>query len=205
MKEIDNVLRILKEARQLIEGDKANELKTLSNQTIHVAALSQDADNIVVAVLIYSLGKVMERDHYRKMEGWNEFYQAVVENLKEAVKNLEGVAPKGVPRAQVASADADKRANVVGARRNLGMIRNSLNKIEGDLGRYIKDVFRKAEINKAFKLYEHGLSSEATAELLGVSLWDLASYIGQSHIGDAKIAISMPVKDRVKIAEDIFG
>ncbi len=87
----------------------------------------------------------------------------------------------------------------------MGKIRNSLNKIEGDLGRYVKDVFRKAEINKAFKLYEHGISSEQTAELLGVSLWDMASYIGQSHIGDAKIAISMPVKDRVAIAEGIFG
>ena len=85
-----------------------------------------------------------------------------------------------------------------------GRIRNSLNKIDGDLVRYIKDVFKKAEINKAFKLYEHGLSTEKTAKLLGVSLWDLASYIGQSSIGDAKVAISMPVEKRVKIAEDIF-
>lgn len=185
MKEVDNILRILKETKRLVEEDKANELKALSNQTIHSATISQDADNVVVAVLVYSLGKVMEREHYRDMEGWDEFYSAVVKNLGEAVKNLES-------------------NNVDGARKNLGMIRNSLNKIEGDLGRYIKDVFRKAEINKAFKLYENGLSSEATAELLGVSLWDLASYIGQSHIGDAKIAISMPVKDRVKIAEDIF-
>jgi len=86
----------------------------------------------------------------------------------------------------------------------LGEIRNSLNKIDGDLGVYIKDIFRKAEINKAFRIYEHGLSSEATAELLGVSLWDLASYIGQSHIGNSRIAISMPEKERVKIAEEIF-
>jgi len=128
----------------------------------------------------------MEREHYRDMEGWSEFYSAVIKNLGEAAVKLES-------------------DDVVGARRNLGMIRNSLNKITTNLGRYIKDVFRKAEINKAFKLYEHGLSSEATAELLGVSLWDLASYIGQSHIGDAKIAISMPIKDRLKIAEDIFA
>ena len=186
MKEVENILRILRETKRLVEEDKANELKILSNQTVHAATISQDADNVVVAVLVYSLGKVMEREHYREMEGWNEFYNAVIKNLGEAAKKLE----------------AD---DIVGARKNLGMIRNSLNKITGDLGRYIKDVFRKAEINKAFKLYEHGLSSEATAELLGVSLWDLASYIGQSHIGDAKIAISMPAKDRVKIAEDIFG
>lgn len=186
MKEVDNVLRILRETRRLVEEDKANELKALSNQTVHSAAISQDGDNVVVAVLVYSIGKVMERDHYRSMEGWSEFYSVLVKNLKLAADNLE----KG---------EVDK------CRRNLGVIRNSLNRLEGDLGRYIKDVFRKAEINKAFKLYEHGLSSEAVAELLGVSLWDLASYIGQSTIGDAHAAVTMDVKERVKMAEEFLG
>jgi len=186
MREVENILNILKAAKSLVEQDKAHDLKTLSNQTVHSATISQDSDDVIVAVLIYSLGKVMERDHYREMEGWTEFYEAVTKNLGLATKSLEN-------------------NNVDNMRIYLGRIRNSLNKISGDLSRYIKDVFKKAEINKAFKLYEHGLSSEATAELLGVSLWDMASYIGQSHIGDAKIAITMPAKDRVKIAEDIFG
>lgn len=186
MKEAGNILRILRETKRLVEEDNAYELKALSNQTIHSATISQDADNIIVAVLVYSLGKVLERDHYRKMEGWTEFRGAIIKNIGLAIKALE-------------------KDNIDNARIYLGRIRNSLNRISGDLSRYIKDVFRKAEINKAFKLYEHGLSTEKTAELLGVSLWDLASYIGQSAIGDAKIAISMPVAKRIKIAEDIFG
>jgi hypothetical protein len=185
MEEVENVLRILKSAKNLVEEDRAHDLKTLSNQTIHSATIAQDPDNIVVAVLVYSLGKVMERDHYRDMEGWTEFYDAVTKNLDLAIKAL---GKKDVKKCRV----------------YLGSIRNSLNEIEGDLSNYIKDVFKKAEINKAFKLYEHGLSSEQTAELLGVSLWSMASYIGQSHIGDAKVAISMPVKQRVKIAEEFF-
>ena len=186
MKEAENILRILRETLRLIKEDKAQELKTLSGQTIHSATISQDGDNIVVAVLVYSLGKILERTHYRDMEGWSGFYSTVTKNLELAIKALE-------------------KEDIKNVRIYLGRIRNSLNKISGDLGRYIKDVFRKAEINKAFKLYEHGLSSEQTAELLGVSLWDLASYIGQSSIGDSKIAISMPVAKRVQIAEEIFG
>jgi hypothetical protein len=186
MKEVENIVQILRDAKRFVEADDANELKRLSNQTVHVATISQDADNIVVAVLIYSLGKVMERGHYRNMEGWDKFYGDVVGNLSEAVSALE-------------------KGNVEDGRVCLGRIRNSLNEIESDLGRYIKDVFRKAEINKAFKLYENGLSSEQTAEMLGVSLWDMASYIGQSHIGDSKIAVSMPQGERVKIVEGIFG
>ena len=194
MKEIENVLGILRDAKKFVEGDDAAGLKSLSNQTVHAAAIFQDGDNIVVAVLIYSLGKVMERDHYRSMEGWSEFHGAVVKNLGLAIDALSSKDDSGEPN----------KSDVENARVYLGRIRNSLNEIEGDLGRYISDVFKKAEINKAFKLYEHGLSTEKTAKLLGVSLWDMSSYIGQSHIGDAKIAISMPVKDRVRIAEDMF-
>lgn len=185
MKEVGNILRILKKARQLIEEDNAHELKNLSGETIHSATISQDADNIIVAVLIYSLGKVLERKYYRDMNGWKEFYDAMTTNLQLAIKSLE-------------------KEDIKNTRIYLGRIRNSLNKISGNLSRYIKDIFRKAGINKAFKLYEHGLSSEQTAKLLGISLWDLASYIGQSNINEAKIAISMSEKNRIKIAEDIF-
>jgi len=195
MEEVGNVLRILREAKRFVEGDDAAGLKSLSNQTIHTAAVSQDGDNIVVAVLVYSLGKVMERGYYRQMAGWKEFYGAVVKNLGLAVVVLSPRDDSGEPDKE----DIEK------ARVYLGRIRNSLNEIEGDLGRYVKDVFKKAEINKAFKLYEHGLSSEQTAKLLGVSLWDMASYIGQSHIGDAKVGVSMDIKKRVGIAEGMFG
>lgn len=175
----------MRDTRKFVESNNSDELKSLSNQTIHSATIHQDADSIIVAVLVYSIGKVLEREHYRKMQGWKEFYDTTIKDLELAASALE-------------------KEDIKNTRIYLGEIRNSLNKIEGDLGVYIKDVFKKAEINKAFKLYEHGLSTEKTAELLGVSLWDLAGYIGQSHIGDSKIAISMPEKERVKIAEDIF-
>lgn len=186
MKEVKNVLRILKETKKFISEDNSHEIKILSNQTIHSAAISQDADNIIVAVLVYSLSKILEREHYKDMEGWQEFYDAMNENLVSAIRALE-------------------KNDIEKTRIHLGEIRNSLNKISGNLGEYIKDIFRKAEINKAFRLYEHGLSSEKTAELLGVSLWDLASYIGQSSVSNSKFAISMPVKKRVRVAEDFFG
>jgi len=185
MKEVENVLRILKETRKFIEEDNPFELKALSNQTVHAAAIYQDPDNVIVAVLVYSMAKILGRSNYRSMEGWGEFHSAVIKNLDLTIKSLG-------------------KKNLDHARIYLGRIRNSLNKLEGDLRQYIGDVFRKAQINKAFKLYEHGLSSEKTAQLLGVTLWDLASYIGQSSIGDAKIAMSMPINKRVKIAEDIF-
>jgi len=186
MKEVSNILRILVETKSLIASGEGNKLKELSNQTIHSATIYQDPDNVIVAVLVYSLGKIMERPFYKNMDGWDEFYSTVLKNLDLAINHL-------------------KENDIEKARVHLGKIRNSLNKIDGDLSEYIKDVFAKAEINKAFKLYEHGLSSEQTAKLLGVNLWDMASYIGQSSISESHISKSIPVKKRIKIAEDFFG
>jgi hypothetical protein len=185
MKEVGNVLRILRETRQAMDNEDTLLMRDLSNQTTHAATVSQDWDNIVVAVLVYSLSKIIQREHYRKMEGWDGFYSSLIRNLESAMRALE-------------------KGNIESFRLSIGRIRNSLNKISSDLRIYIKETFRKAEINKAFKLYEHGLSSEQTAELLGVSLWDLSSYIGQSSIGEAKVSENMPIKQRIKIAEDIF-
>jgi methyl-accepting chemotaxis protein len=185
MKEVENIIKILKNTKRLIKEDNPAELKLISDQTIHSATISQDPDNVIIAVLVYSLGKIFERKYYRRMDGWNEFYSIIIKNLDLTIKALE-------------------RQDIKKARTHLGKIRNYLNKLSGNLKEYIKDVFKKAEINKAFKIYEHGLSSEQTAELLGISLWDLSSYIGGSKIGNAKIARGISVRERIKITEDIF-
>ena len=67
MKERDNILRILIETRRAIENDDPATIKELSNQTIHTASTSQDPDNIAVAVIVYSISKIIERkESYQK-------------------------------------------------------------------------------------------------------------------------------------------
>ncbi len=185
MQEVDNVLRILEETKQAIQENDPYKIKRLSGQTIHTATTSQDADNIIVAVLVYAIAKMIERENYKKMTGWNEFYKNLLINLDYVIKSLQ-------------------QNKIQGFRIGFGKIRNSINKISGDLRNYMQDVFRKAEINKAFRLYEQGLSAEQTAELLGISLWDLATYIGQSSISEAKETRGLSVKQRIKITEDFF-
>ena len=186
MKEIDNIVRILEETRRAISENDPYRMKRLSNQTIHSAAVYQDMDNIMVAVLVYALSKVMERDHYREMPGWNEFYKAMLKNLDSAIFALE-------------------KDDVERFRTSVGKVRGDIEKISSSLKSYIRDVFYKAEVNKASKLYEHGLSLEQTSHLLGVSLWDLSSYVGQSTISEAHANVSLPIKQRIKIAEEIFS
>jgi len=186
MQEVDNVLRIFKETKQAIEKYDPMKIKTLSNQTINTASLTHDPDNITVAVIIYSLSKILQREGYRSLPGWNNFYKIYINSINSMIPALQKKDEKAIQL-------------------NLNIMRNALGKVSGQLKNYIQDVFRKASINKASKIYEHGISMEKTASLLGITLFELASYTGQrgevTSVVPAKIT---DLKSRVKIAMEMF-
>ncbi len=184
MQEGENLLRIFKETRKAIDSDDVVTIKSLSNQTTNTAALTNDPDNIAAAVIVYALSKILERPNYKDLPGWNKFYKVYL----MAIDNIITAIEKG-----------DEESY----RKNIQEIRSAIEKISGELREYIQDVFRKASINKASKLYDHGISMERTSRLLGISLFDLADYAGakRSEI-PGKEAVSE--KDRVKLAMDLF-
>ncbi len=186
MQEKENILKILKETKKAILKDDFVTIKNLSNQTTNTAALTNDPDNITIAVLIYSISKLLERENYKKLPGWNEFYESIFKCLDDAILSIS-------------KNDAEK------IKESLDNLRNSLLKVSGNLKKYISDVFRKASINKASKLYEHGLSMERTAKLLGITLYELASYAGQKEqISETPTSAGMDIKSRIKLAMELF-
>ena len=78
MKEDENILKILNSTKKAFQNNNSSELKYLSNQTINTASLTQDADNIAAAVIVYSLSKIIERQDYRTLPGWNNFYKKII-------------------------------------------------------------------------------------------------------------------------------
>jgi hypothetical protein len=185
MKETDNVLRILQETRDAIEIDNSAIIKDLSNQTINTASLTQDPDNIAVAVIVYALSKIYERKDYRNLPGWGKANSLVKGALDKSIMDLK-------------KNDENK------FRKDFEEIRIALEKLSGRLKDYVADVFRKAQVNKASRLYEHGISMESTAKLLGVTMFELAEYAGQTGISEVHGTQTMDVKQRIKIAEGMF-
>lgn len=185
MQEKENVLRILQEAKIAIKNNDPFKLKELSNQTNNTASLTQDPDNIAIAVAVYSISKITERQEYREFPGWNNFYSAI--NL--AIDN---------------SITAIKKNDSKSLSNNLISINKAVSKLSGKLKEYIQDVFRKAQINKASKIYEHGISMEKTADLLGITMFELASYAGQKPDANISLSKTIDVKTRIKTATDIF-
>jgi len=185
MQERENILRIFEETKEALSRRDSSKIKVLSNQTTNTASLTQDPDNIAVAVIIYSLSKILERQDYQELPGWKNFYGIYLSSIDKLIESL-------------------KKKDDVSFGKNIRVIRDAISKLSGKLGLHIQEVFRKASINKASRLYDHGISLEKTAKLLGVSLYDLASYAGEKESSDIPESKTVSVSSRIKLVEEMF-
>ena len=184
MQEHAHVISLLKDARIAARNGDIMKLKQLSDQTIHASAIYQDTDNILVAVVIYSLSKLIERRGSYNSKEFNDFFNYYTDTIDFSIKCIKN----------------DK----------CDLFRKRIEELTkktsfaADIRKSAEAVFKKARINKASKVYEHGISMQATAKLLGVSLWELAEYTGQTSISDTKYNRTFDVKMRIKRAMEMF-
>lgn len=186
MKERDNILRILEQTLYAVKNDNSTPLKELSDQTIHSASTTGDPDNIAVAVIVYSIGKILSRPDYRQVKGFMAFQKITINALECAINDIKS--------------NKDELF-----RKDFIRIRQAINKVSGKLKSYIESVFEKAEITKASRIYEHGISAELTSKMLGITLYDLHNYAGKTGISDVPLNDTVGVVDRIKILEKLFA
>lgn len=185
MIEKNHVLEILKQAVVAIKGENVILLRELSNKTVHSASIYQDPDSVALAVNIYALSKLFENERFRYYKYWPVFIKKTLNSLSKAHDFLL--------RDKLQSF----RKEIIGLRKNVNMFVS--------LKDYIKDVFLRASINKASRIYEHGISRAETSELLGISQWELASYSSTPAITDIDLSVTKSMKDRLKLAEELFS
>jgi len=186
MQEKENILKIFEGTKTAIQKCDAATIKNLSNQTTNTIALTHDPDNIAIAVIIYSISKLLERENYQKLPGWKEFYETFFKCIDDGIISIK----------------SNDEAKI---KESLDCLRTSLIKVSGSLKKHIQDVFRKASINKASKIYEHGISMEKTANLLGITMFELASYAGQKEgVSEIPVGAGISTKARIKLAMEMF-
>jgi len=66
MQETTHILNILIKVREALGKRDDIQIKSLSNKVIHHASIHQDPDVISIATIIYALGKLIEREDYKK-------------------------------------------------------------------------------------------------------------------------------------------
>jgi len=176
-----HAIKVLKKVKYALTQDDAFTLKKLSNFTIHSASSYQDDRSILIMTIVYTLSKILERKDNLEIKNWKQYSKEFIRELSFAQESLE------------------KKENQ-SCIKHLKNARKALTKTSPKLRSYIKEVLRKASINKASKIHEHGISLERTASLLGITKWELSEYIGQSSVSETKQNITLNVKQRAKIA-----
>lgn len=185
-KEYKNLLDIFSQLKTAIKEENIIKIKELSNRTIHSASIKQDTQSITVAVVIYTISKIIERKKYKEYPEWPNFYKKIIKIIDDCYFYLE-------------------KKDFFSFNNCLGNIIQEINKLKGHLGSYIQQVFTKAKINKASRIYEHGISFSKTAEIMGITLYDLAEYVGTTGIANVFLTITKDVKERIKILNEIFS
>jgi hypothetical protein len=182
-------LQIQKILSGTIEGiieNNPSELVSLSNITIHNASIHQDQDSITIAVLVYSLSKIYQRQDYARKKGWNNFNSSVLKGLNLAL-------------------DAIHNNDFKEYEKILTVFFNLINKLDKGLKKYIQSVFDSAKITKASRLYEHGISLGRTADLLGITQYELMNYTGNTFIADMNESKTKDIGERIKYARRLFA
>ena len=158
-------------------------LDELSNHTIKDASILQDKDVIQVAVVVYALAKIIHRSE-SSPELWKDISKKVIIDLENARFALE----------------KNKEDIYKSAIRNM---LKQIGKIDDKLKLYIDDVLDKARVVKGSGMYEAGVSIGRAAELLGISQWELMSYIGKTKIIE-RAKEFMDVINRLDFARSLF-
>jgi hypothetical protein len=180
------ILEILKETLRAISFDKPELLKDQGDKIIHSATLTQEDNIVSFSVLIYALSKIYSRDTYKQFKSWNQFHKTVINDLNNAVKFLE-------------NNEEDEYYN------SIKSIFSFIDSLDSKLKVFIKEVFEKAKIHRASRLHEHGISIGRTADILGVSKWELMEYVGKTGINDSEESMTIPMDKRLRTARKIFS
>lgn len=181
-----HLIEVLKDAKKAILKKDVTTLRDLSNMTIHSASVEQTDIYISIAIFLYSLSKIYERSDYQFYKTWNLFNKDCLIFIDKGISYLE-------------------KDNLNGFKEEIKIFFKIISKLDPKFKKSVEYVIYKARISKASRLHEHGISLGRTAEILGVSQFDLQEYVGQTGIADAReCSICKNVIKRLDIARGLF-
>jgi len=172
-----DILNVLDDSIAVLEKGKSWQLEEISNHIIQSATLHQDEDAISIAVMTYALYKA----YSRKIVTDTKLF---LELLKKAHHYLN-------------------KNDIESYRGRVSEVISDIAKYDSQLKEYVEEVLGKARLKKGSKMVEQGLSIAKVSELLGLTQWDLMSYLGKTKIIDTQ-NIDIAVKSRLETARQLF-
>jgi hypothetical protein len=179
------ILDFLSRVKKAVVDSNLSALDEINNQSIDNASIFQDEDSISIAVIGYSVYKLMSRNRFQKIDLPISFYSDLVKNLEESHSNLS-------------------KNKVSLYRSNIDNLFKVIGKLDNHFPMYIEEILGKAKIKKAFLLHDRGISLARSADVLGISQWDLMPYIGRTNISES-VSKKVDVRSRLSFARGLFG
>jgi len=177
-----DVLSVLRGAYSAVKGKQFSQLHSLSNRIIHSISVYQEKVLLDVAIVMYSLNKLLEEEKFQRKKAMPRFLKEVLSSLDDAIEDLEERKFK-------------KFENKV---------HDLLNEVEGFSRKvrfYVQDVLDYARIKKGSKLYEHGLSLGVASKITGMSKWELMEASGGTIVHEEVAPIS---EKRIRLVRKMF-
>lgn len=178
------ILELLDEAYAALKEEDPGKLRAISDDTLRSAGIFQDTDSISVAVMMYSLAKMLERKRIQQYRQWEIFKKNALISIKNARNSLNDM-------------------NLKKYQASIKSILDGIGKLEGRFGQYVTEVIEQAKIKKGSGFYEHGISVSRAADLMGISPWELSEYLGQRKETHMHMT-TRSVKERLSLARSIF-
>lgn len=188
MKEIErkDIISVLSKAIRAIKENDITMLRDVSDEVLHDSSIFQDSYSTSVAVIIYSLSKIYQKNQYKSYKNWGIFNEKCLRLLGDALIEI-------------------RKGSIKGYAFKIKETYKLISELEDKFGMYITEVLNQSKIKKSSRIFEHGISAGRAAEMLGVSTWELMSYLGQTKIIDTKPLMTKSVKERLAYTRSVFS
>lgn len=178
-----DLIRILNKTYNAIKRQNVKRLRTLSDHIIDDASVFQDNYTISLAIIIYTLSKIFEKENYQTSSKWDSFYRECLNKVKKLLYYLE-------------NSDFNKYSNTL---KELLII---IKELDRDVSLYIEEAVKSSKIKGGSSLYSYGISLGRAAELLGISKWELMNYVGNIEFKNFK---TISAQQRYNTTKKIFN
>jgi len=183
----EDVLNVIRNVKPAIDKEDSKLIREWSNHTIHSMSVYQDDMSIGVAVIFYSLAKILEK--YSLDPDFRPKWNLAKKKFLRLINDLEFSVEKG-----------DKAFFAKTAQK----LTKTLAGIDKNHSKYVRQVIESSKVKKGSSVYEHGISLGRTAEILGITKWELMDYLGVTKEPDKEWNVSESLEQRLGHARKVF-
>lgn len=181
-----DIINVLKRVKEFIADRDSRQILKWSDHIIHSASIYQDEYTLTLAVVVYSLGKLMDMKEFRQDETpFDKFCLGCDTGIDAAISAAEKEDWKAYMKTLKAMTKTISRANK-------------------NYSTHLQYVLNAAKIKKGSKMFLHGISIGRVAEALGISKWELIEYIGQTKETEMHKIKHGELRHKFKTAKEAF-